>query len=227
MSEFKNPTIARAQRSAGTLCSALRPPSLGLPPAWADHTILGPHRHNGRAVGTTPICDHAWHHGPRSVPRPAGITLHTTWFPHHGRSSHAGITGMPHHGRSYHTLHHEHRHDGGARRAFRKPDSLDHIEKGNVDHVPRTPNGLPISCAATSRSGIRSSRCYVSKKLGSCGREAASTAWAGWAGAHYCPFGSEICGYARCQAAAIAVSTCSFSSSRRAASVKSYCCQNG
>src|SRR3954452_13587017 len=39
---------------------------------------------------------------------------------------------------------------------------------------------MPISRAATDRSGRRTGRFYVSKKLRSCGRAAASAAWAGW-----------------------------------------------
>src|SRR2546423_563555 len=55
---------------------------------------------------------------------------------------------MQHNGHSYHTCITGFGTTEAARRAFRKRKWPDHIEKGNVDHAPRTPNGLPLSCAA-------------------------------------------------------------------------------
>jgi len=59
---FKNRTILRAKRSTAMPCSALRSWSLGLPPAWADHTSIEPRRHDGR----------------QAEPRTSGITRRTT-----------------------------------------------------------------------------------------------------------------------------------------------------
>jgi hypothetical protein len=54
-------------------------------------------------------------------------------------------------------------------------------ENGIADHAAQRPNGMPISRAATDRSGKFLCQHQRSKKRGSCGRVAASTAWAGWA----------------------------------------------
>jgi hypothetical protein len=68
---IKNPTISRAQRSAGTMCSASGRPPSGCRP-HAPTTPAHSHAlHDGRSVGTRPIWNHARHNGPRSVPRPA------------------------------------------------------------------------------------------------------------------------------------------------------------
>jgi hypothetical protein len=141
----KNPPISRAKRSAATPCSALRSPSFGLRVACADHTLLVPHRHTERLVGTTHIWDHARHNELPSESHPSGITLPTT--------------GNPHDGLPYHTRHHEHSapracvprlHNGrlhAARRtqsAFQNRGCLIH-HKWVAAHAPRTPNGMPIS----------------------------------------------------------------------------------
>jgi len=108
----KKPTIARAQRSAGTRCSALRSRSLGLPPACADHTGTVPHRHNGRSLGTTPIWDHLFHNRRSSESRPSGITLPVTGFRHNGRSYHTLHNGQSAQRSFVARLHNARRHDG-------------------------------------------------------------------------------------------------------------------
>ncbi len=111
----KKPTIARAQRSAGTACSALRHRSFGLPAACADHI----------RYSTTParraFC---WNHAPlgsRPAPRAAIGTTPSTRLHYPERASCTTrlrttpcTTGFPHHAPSYHTVHHGHLHDGAG-----------------------------------------------------------------------------------------------------------------
>ncbi len=117
---FKKGPISRAKRSAGTSCSALRSPSLGLPAACADHTRMVPHLHDGRSVGitpstesrppprasigTTPIGNHAAQNG-RPAPRAFVPRLHN------GRTAQRACVPHRHNGRL---------HDGGAQPAFKE-----------------------------------------------------------------------------------------------------------
>ena len=132
----KKRTILRAQRSAGTACSALRSPSLGLPAACADHTCIVPRRHDGRSVGTTPHRDHARHNGPRSEPRSHTITLPDPNGPHRTTR------------RSYHTRHHGHLHDGAGTTGIPESRPTRHHQKG----VPTTRPGRRTDCPSAAAS---------------------------------------------------------------------------
>ena len=103
---------------------------------------------------TTPARNHAGITGVRSEPRSSRITPCTTGL---------NRNHVQHNEPSYHTLHNELSaqralvpllHNGlgttePAYRAFNKRDPPHQIKTRNVGHAPRTPNGLPLSCAAS------------------------------------------------------------------------------
>jgi hypothetical protein len=75
-------------------------------------------------------------------------------FQHNGLVYHACTTGNPHNRPAHHTLHNEHLHDGVGTTGFKMRNWPHHIEKGNVDHAPRTPNvrvQLPLRAAKKCR----------------------------------------------------------------------------
>jgi len=110
-----------------------------VPSACADHTSIVSHLHNG----------------PRSEPRQKGITPSTTGFdrnhvPHNGRSSHAWHNGTPAQRALVPHRHNERRHDGAGTTRLQDARFAARIaRKGMAITLPRTPNGLPLSCAAS------------------------------------------------------------------------------
>jgi len=147
-----------------------------------------PHRHRitlsitGRArthayLGSRPA------NGRQSEPRPSGIT--------------PSITGTPHHGRSYHALHHGHAapraceprrhnglgHDGGGTTGRQEARFVAFHQNRSVDHVPRTPNALPLSCAAPIDRESTWAKSSFQKRPDLARRAAASATAACWAAA--------------------------------------------
>jgi len=118
-----------------------------VPKASADHTRIVPHRQNARSVGTTRIGNHACTTSFDRNHTQHTITPPITCARHNGRSYHFCTTGTQHNRPPYHSGITGTCTTELARRAFKKcGESL--YQKRVADHAPRTPNGLPLSCAA-------------------------------------------------------------------------------